>query len=165
MHGKPGLNKRPHARLPFSFLDMNALMTSTEHSFESQATLVIYVLGLFFWQVIHRSMYNQAFADVRSTGAGIKCLFYSSINSSIGNICLIEPKRSVIELLPLFNQSRFIGISRFGFSHKGVLFITSWPNTASVCQRWEVLLMTSFQNVLVLQCTCQSTQLQIGYLA
>ena len=43
MHGKPGLNKRPHARLPFSFLDMNALMTSTEHSFESQATLVIYV--------------------------------------------------------------------------------------------------------------------------
>ena len=40
---------------------------STECSIDSQATWVIDVLGLF---------YNQAVADVWSTGAGIKCLYY-----------------------------------------------------------------------------------------
>ena len=48
MRGQPGRNKRPHERLPSSFLDINGSMTSTEHSFESQDTLVIDVLGLFF---------------------------------------------------------------------------------------------------------------------
>ena len=31
------------------------------------------VLGLFSGHVVHGCLYNQALADVRSTGAGIKC--------------------------------------------------------------------------------------------
>ena len=29
----------------------------------------------YFWRVIHRSLYNQEQADVRTTGAGTKCLY------------------------------------------------------------------------------------------
>ena len=43
----------------------------TERSFYSQATWVIDVLILLFITCL----YIQAFADVRSTGAGIKCLY------------------------------------------------------------------------------------------
>ena len=45
---------------------------TTERRFDSQATWVIDVLGLSFGHVIHGCFYNQALADVRSTGAGIK---------------------------------------------------------------------------------------------
>ena len=48
---------------------------TTERSFDSQATWVIDGPGISFWHVIHRFLYNQALADVRSTGAGIKCLY------------------------------------------------------------------------------------------
>ena len=48
---------------------------TTERSFDPQATWVIDVLGTSFWHVIHRALYNQALADVRSIGAGIKCLY------------------------------------------------------------------------------------------
>ena len=46
----------------------------TEHSFDSQATRVFDVLGLFYGNVIHGCLYNQALADVQSTGEGIRCL-------------------------------------------------------------------------------------------
>ena len=48
---------------------------TTERSFDSQATLVIDVLGSFCWYVIHGCLYNPALSKVRSTGAGIKCLY------------------------------------------------------------------------------------------
>ena len=57
---------------------------TTERSFESQATLVIYVLGLFFGRVIHGCLYNQALAGVRSTGVEFKCLYCTS--PSQGNL-------------------------------------------------------------------------------
>ena len=44
-----------------------------ERSFDTQATWVIDILGL-FWNVTHGSLYNLAQVDVRSTGAGINCL-------------------------------------------------------------------------------------------
>ena len=47
---------------------------TTKRNFDLQATWVIGVLGLCFRHVIHGYLYNQALADVWSTGAGIKCL-------------------------------------------------------------------------------------------
>ena len=67
MRGQPGQNIRPHARLLPRFhghVSMDDL--TTERSFDSQAMCVIDVLGC---------LYNQALADVRSTGAGTKCLY------------------------------------------------------------------------------------------
>ena len=69
MSGLPRHRSRPHTGLPASFLIMEDL--TTERSCVSQATCVIDVLGLFF-DVIHEFLDNQALADVRSTGAGIK---------------------------------------------------------------------------------------------
>ena len=48
---------------------------TTERSLDSQATRFIAVLGLFFQHVTNECLYNQALEDVRSTGAGIKCLY------------------------------------------------------------------------------------------
>ena len=71
--GSPGHNARPHARLPPSFLGMDAWMHSnliTKRRFYSQATQVIGVHGFFggVGHVIHGCLHNQALADVWSTG-------------------------------------------------------------------------------------------------
>ena len=57
-------------------------------------TWVTDVLDLFFWHVIYRCVYNQALADVRSTGAGIKYIFCITLHvvaktqeSSFGSVC------------------------------------------------------------------------------
>ena len=47
---------------------------TTERSFDSQATWAIEVLGLSF-DISSMGVYNQALADVRSTDAGIICLY------------------------------------------------------------------------------------------
>ena len=60
-----------------SFLGMDDL--KTEYSFMSQATLFIDALS-FYWHVIHGCLYNQAPADVRLTGTGIKCLTAGNVN-------------------------------------------------------------------------------------
>ena len=72
---------------------------TTERGFDSKATWVIDVLGLFSWHVNHGCLYNQALADVQSTGAGIKCLYgmlyvsvtTSEMESGINNIYIITP--------------------------------------------------------------------------
>ena len=68
--GTPGII---HNHMPDSWAWMQPHIPdlTAEHSFYSQAMWVIYVLG--FLHVIHRCLYNQALADVRSTGVGIKC--------------------------------------------------------------------------------------------
>ena len=72
--GLPGHNTRTHDdRLPPSFLGVDDL--TTESSFDSQATWVIDVLGLLFWNVVHVCLYKQALTDVRSTVARIKFLY------------------------------------------------------------------------------------------
>ena len=53
---------------------MNNLTTERRFDFDSQAMWAIDVLCLFF-DVIHWCLYNLALADVRSTVAGIKCLY------------------------------------------------------------------------------------------
>ena len=45
---------------------------TTERSFDSQGTWVRGVLGLIFCHVIHGCLYNQALADVQSTGAATR---------------------------------------------------------------------------------------------
>ena len=76
MCGQPSHNTPPHARLQHILLGVDASYDlTTERSFDSQATWVIDVLGISIWHVIHGFLYNQALADVRSTGAGIKCLY------------------------------------------------------------------------------------------
>ena len=67
---------RPHARLQPSFLDMDARMTSQLNVGligELHGSLMCF--DMFLWHVIHGCLYNQALADVRSTDAGIKCLY------------------------------------------------------------------------------------------
>ena len=56
---------------------------------------VIDVLGLFFWHVIQVCFYNQAPADVRSTGAEIKCLHRILINLSLRYVCVITESHTI----------------------------------------------------------------------
>ena len=51
---------------------------TNEGSFYSQATCVINVHGLLFY-IVHVPLYSQVTEDVRSTGAGIKCLSYTDL--------------------------------------------------------------------------------------
>ena len=73
MSRQPRHNTSQHAQLPPTFLGRDDLTTGL--SFDSKATWVTDVLSMLFWHVIHGCLYNQALADIRSTGAGIKCLY------------------------------------------------------------------------------------------
>ena len=78
MHGHYGPNRPPHARLSLSFLGMDAWMT-----LQLNVALIVKVreyvghwcAWLTFSHVFHWRLYNQALADVRSSSAGIKCLY------------------------------------------------------------------------------------------
>ena len=50
----------------------------TKRNFGLQGTCVIDAHGWYFWHAIHGRLYNQTLADVQSTGAGIKCLYFMS---------------------------------------------------------------------------------------
>ena len=64
MHCQCGHNARPHARLPHKLMGMDAWMTS-----KLNVALVRKLRGSLM------CLHNQALADVRSTGAGITCLY------------------------------------------------------------------------------------------
>ena len=77
MRRQTGRNTRPHTQFPSSFLGMSARMTSQVNKvliYKQRGPLmfVAYFLTYYSW-----SLYKQALADVRSTGAGIKCLYCS----------------------------------------------------------------------------------------
>ena len=90
-----GRNTRPHGRLPPSYLVMNGWMSS-----QLKAALFYRLHGssmsvAFFYQyVTHGNLYNQALADVRSNGVGIKCLYtmmpqrFQTFYNSVLDICL-----------------------------------------------------------------------------
>ena len=72
-----GPDTRPYARLPHSFIGMVAWMSS-----QLNVALFCKLRGLlmclaYLLTCFSRMFYNQALADHRSTGAGIKCLYYS----------------------------------------------------------------------------------------
>ena len=78
MHGPPGHNTRPHARLPTSFLTMDAGIT-----LQLNEALVLKLCGslvcLAYFLICHLWVcLNQALEDVRSTGAG-KIFMYCSL--------------------------------------------------------------------------------------
>ena len=78
MHGQTGPNPPPYARLPPQFTWHGCMDDlTTERSLDSQVTSVNDALGLFFDMFIHGCVFSQALADVRSTGAYIKCLHCS----------------------------------------------------------------------------------------
>ena len=61
---------------------------TTERDFDSQATWVIDVLGLYF-DVIQGCGYNEALADDRATGAGIKCIYCNLLIHAL-NACAAQ---------------------------------------------------------------------------
>ena len=75
----------------------------TERSFDLQATWVIEVLHLSFWHAIHERLYNQAMADIQSTGAGIKCLYcilrklttYSHLSVALSSSSIVDSYASI----------------------------------------------------------------------
>ena len=53
------------------------------------------------------------------------------INSSLGIIHLIGPKKSAMMWIPFTGKSLFIRILKFGFNQRGLLLRTSGPRTSS----------------------------------
>ena len=88
MPGHTGHNTRPHAQFP-GYGCMDDL--TTENSFNSQATWVIMSL---IYLLDPGCLYNQALADVRSTGAGIRCVYCTML--SMGNTYLAPSDAKVI---------------------------------------------------------------------
>ena len=70
-----GHNTRPHTRLPQRFLGMDALVTSQLNvglicKLRGSLMCLAYFLTCYPWVFV-----QPGTADVRSTGAGIKCLY------------------------------------------------------------------------------------------
>ena len=72
---QPGHNTRPHAQLSARFLGMDAWMTSQLNVVLISTLLSHWFAWIIVWHVINMLLHNQALADVRSTGAGIKYLY------------------------------------------------------------------------------------------
>ena len=77
MSWQSGHNTRPHVRLPPHFLDIDDL--TTERSFDSQVPWDMDALGSFV-DMLSKGVFSfqivqLSFADFRSTGARIKCLY------------------------------------------------------------------------------------------
>ena len=82
MRGHPGHNSRPHARYQPSVRGMDTWMFS-----QLDAALIrklrgsLVFLAYFFLTAYPWVLYNETLVDVRSTGAGIKCLYCSTDHS------------------------------------------------------------------------------------
>ena len=70
--GRPGIIR--NRTVSWAWMRSHVTDLTTEFSSYSKDTWVIDMFGLWFWHVIHGRLYSQALADVRPTGAGIKCL-------------------------------------------------------------------------------------------
>ena len=66
-------NTRPYTRLPPGFMGMDDLTTDLIRKQRVSLMSLGFVLNCYLWM-----LYNQALADVPSTGAGIKCLYCTS---------------------------------------------------------------------------------------
>ena len=74
MREQSGHDTRPHAWLPHSFLGMDAWMTSQLNVAMFRKLRWSLKCLAYLLKCYQRVFYNQALADHRSTGAGIKCL-------------------------------------------------------------------------------------------
>ena len=76
MRGQPGHDTQPHARLQPSFQGIDAWITSElNEALVCKLRVSLMSLSDIFDIPSMGVLYNQALADVRSTGAGIKCLY------------------------------------------------------------------------------------------
>ena len=75
MRGQPGQNTRPHSRSSASFLGMDAWMNSQLNVVLFSMLCRSLMCLFYFCHVTNGLLYNCALPDVRSTGAGIKCLY------------------------------------------------------------------------------------------
>ena len=76
MPGQPGHNARPHAQLQPSCQGIDAWVTSElDEGLVCKLSVSLMSLADIFDIPSMGVLYNQALADVRSTGAGIKCLY------------------------------------------------------------------------------------------
>ena len=79
--GSPGMI---HDRTPdchpvsWAWMQPHSPELTTERSVDSSSTWVTDVLGISFCHIIHGCLFNQALADFRSTGAGIKCMYFKT---------------------------------------------------------------------------------------
>ena len=81
MRGRTGHNIRLHVRLPPSYQGIDAWKTlqlniALVPKLRGSLMGFAYILSCYPW-----CLYNQALANVRSIGAGIKCLYCSSHNA------------------------------------------------------------------------------------
>ena len=75
----PVKNTRLHARLPPSFMDLDARKTSQLYMALIRKLRGSLMCVAYFRHVILVCLYNLALADIRLTGAGINCLYCSSL--------------------------------------------------------------------------------------
>ena len=79
MCGQPGHNTQPHARLQPSFQSIDAWITSKlNEALVCKSRVLLMSLADIFDILSMGVLYNQALANVWSTGAGIKCLYCTS---------------------------------------------------------------------------------------
>ena len=84
MRGQPGHNTQPHARAQPSFQGIDAWITSElNEALVCKLRVSLMSLSDIFDIPSVGVLYNQALADVRSTGAGIKCLYCTSVLTKI----------------------------------------------------------------------------------
>ena len=86
MRGEPGQGTRPHGRLRPTFLGEDAWMTYNWTYFLFASYVGHWCRSYFFGNVIHGCLYNQAMTDIRSTGAGIKCLYCRNYQHAFVNV-------------------------------------------------------------------------------
>ena len=95
MRGQPGHNAQPHARLKPSFQGIDAWITSElNEALVCKLRVSLMSLSDIFDIPSMGVLYNQALADVRSTRAGIKCVYCnwsSSCQDMLG--CALEVPR------------------------------------------------------------------------
>ena len=87
--GRPGMIHDRTPKFPgHEFLDD----FTTEQSFDSQATYVGHRCIWLISHITHECLYSQALVDVRSTGAGVKCLYCSFVCSSMYSLYIVVKK-------------------------------------------------------------------------
>ena len=123
---------------------------------------VIDVLGLFCWHAIHGCLYNQALADVRSTGVGIKCRYCRSWTPSpivmiigechIRNVLYVSGVKRTPFPLPLKNSVSDIELSQLCGGNKQLFchFVTlSCPYGRAVLREWQGDFFFQYGNIII----------------
>ena len=128
MRGQPEQNTRPLSRLPSS---MDAWMNSQLNYIYNVALILKLCKSLmclsYFCHVTNGFLYNQALSDVRSTGAGIKCLYCMRVERHCQQ-CYQRPLGSCGAAVLTLTK-----IKRICFGFICIIYITCGQMAAQVC--------------------------------